>query len=106
VTPAKHETASMGIKAIVPSHERDVRIDFFRGIANWFIFLDHIPNNVVNWITVKNFGFSGAADLFIFVSGYAASIAYARMMHDASLSGQPACSNAQGSSTSPTWSCS
>jgi len=72
----------MGIKAIVPSHERDVRIDLFRGIANWFIFLDHIPNNVVNWITVKNFGFSGAADLFIFVSGYAASIAYARMMHE------------------------
>jgi hypothetical protein len=70
----------MGIKAIVPSHERDVRIDLFRGIANWFIFLDHIPNNVVDWITLRNFGFSGAADLFIFVSGYAASIAYARMM--------------------------
>ena len=70
----------MDIKAIVASHERDVRIDLFRGIANWFIFLDHIPNNVVNWLTVKNFGFSGAADLFIFVSGYTASIAYARMM--------------------------
>jgi hypothetical protein len=76
----KHETASMGINAIVPSHERDVRIDLFRGIANWFIFLDHIPNNVVAWISPRNFGFSGAADLFIFVSGYAASIAYARMM--------------------------
>jgi hypothetical protein len=70
----------MDIKAIVASHERDVRIDLFRGIANWFIFLDHIPNNVVSWITVKNFGFSGAADLFIFISGYAASIGYARMM--------------------------
>src|SRR5258706_12337754 len=82
MTPAKsqYETASMGIKAIVPSHERDVRVDLFRGIANWFIFLDHIPGNVVNWITVRNFGFSGAADLFIFVSGYAASIAYAGMM--------------------------
>lgn len=70
----------MGIKAIVPSHERDVRTDLFLGIANWFIFLDHIPGNVVNWITIRNFGFSGAADLFIFVSGYAASIAYAGMM--------------------------
>ena len=76
----KNETAVMDIKAIVASHGRDVRIDFFRGIANWFIFLDHIPNNVVSWITVKNFGFSGAADLFIFISGYAASIVYARMM--------------------------
>jgi hypothetical protein len=70
----------MDIKAIVASHERDVRIDLFRGIANWFIFVDHIPNNVVNWITVRNFGFSGVADLFIFISGYAASIVYARMM--------------------------
>jgi len=70
----------MDIKAILAAHGRDVRIDLFRGIANWFIFLDHIPNNVVNLITVRNFGFSGAADLFIFISGYAASIVYARMM--------------------------
>src|SRR3979409_2069536 len=70
----------MDIKAILAAHGRDVRIDLFRGIANWFIFLDHIPNNVVNLITVRNFGFSGAADLFLFISGYAASIVYARMM--------------------------
>jgi hypothetical protein len=70
----------MDIKAILASHGRDVRLDLFRGIANWCIFLDHIPNNIVNWITIRNFGFSGASDLFIFVSGYAASIVYARMM--------------------------
>ena len=52
----------------------------FLGIANWFIFLDHIPDNVVNWITVRNYGFSGAADLFVFISGYTAAIVYARMM--------------------------
>ena len=69
----------MDIKAIVAAHGRDARIDLFRGIANWFIFLDHIPDNVVNWITVRNFGFSGAADMFIFISGYAASIVYAKM---------------------------
>jgi hypothetical protein len=69
----------MDIKAIAAAHGRDLRIDLFRGIANWFIFLDHIPHNVVNWITLRNFGFSGAADLFIFIAGYAASIAYARM---------------------------
>ena len=70
----------MDIKAAVAAHGRDLRIDLFRGIANWFIFLDHIPNNIVNWITLRNYGFSGAADLFIFVTGYAASIVYARMM--------------------------
>jgi hypothetical protein len=69
----------MDIKAVVAAHKRDLRIDLFRGIANWFIFLDHIPHNFVNWITLRNFGFSGAADLFIFISGYAASIVYARM---------------------------
>ena len=69
----------MDIRAIVAAHGRDVRIDLFRGIANWFIFLDHIPNDVVNLITIRNYGFSGAADLFIFISGYAASIVYAKM---------------------------
>jgi hypothetical protein len=69
----------MDIKAIVAAHGRDARIDLFRGIANWFIFLDHIPNDVVNLITIRNYGFSGAADLFIFISGYAASIVYAKM---------------------------
>ena len=33
-------------------------------------FVDHIPNNVVNLLTLRNFGFSGAADLFVFVVGY------------------------------------
>ena len=69
----------MDIKAIVAAHGRDARIDLFRGIANWFIFLDHVPDNVVNWITIRNYGFSGAADMFIFISGYAAAIVYAKM---------------------------
>jgi hypothetical protein len=70
----------MDIKAILAAHGRDDRLDLFGGIANWFIFLDHIPNNFVNLITVRNFGFSGAADVFIFIAGYAASIVYARIM--------------------------
>src|SRR5450432_1603472 len=70
----------MDIKVVLAAHRRDVRLDLFLGIANWFIFLDHIPNNFVNWLTVRNFGFSGAADLFIFISGYTASISYARIM--------------------------
>jgi hypothetical protein len=70
----------MNIKAIVAANGRDVRLDLFLGIANWSIFLDHIPNNVVNWITIRNYGFSGAADLFIFISGYAAAVVYGQMM--------------------------
>lgn len=34
----------------------------------------------MNWITTRNYGFSDAADLFVFISGYTASFVYARMM--------------------------
>jgi hypothetical protein len=70
----------MKINATLPEKGRDLRLDLFRGIANWAIFLDHIPDNVVNWITTRNYGFSDAADLFVFISGYTASFVYARMM--------------------------
>jgi hypothetical protein len=70
----------MKINAVLPEKGRDLRLDLFRGIANWAIFLDHIPDNVVNWITTRNWGFSDAADLFVFISGYTASFVYARMM--------------------------
>ena len=59
---------------------RDLRLDLFRGLANWAIFLDHIPNNVVAWITMKNYGFSDAADLFVFISGYTVALVYSRTM--------------------------
>jgi len=72
--------AFLNITATLPEKGRDLRLDLFRGIANWAIFLDHIPDNVVNWITTRNYGFSDAADLFVFISGYTASFVYARMM--------------------------
>lgn len=70
----------MKINAILPEKGRDLRLDLFRGVANWAIYLDHIPDNIVNWITTRNYGFSDAADLFVFISGYTASFVYARMM--------------------------
>jgi hypothetical protein len=72
--------AFLNINATLPEKGRDLRLDLFRGIANWAIFLDHIPDNIVNWITTRNYGFSDAADLFVFISGYTASFVYARMM--------------------------
>ena len=70
----------MSVSAIVSSKGRDLRLDFFRGLANWAIFLDHIPNNAVAWLTSRNYGFSDAADLFVFISGYTAAFVYARRM--------------------------
>jgi hypothetical protein len=74
--------AFLNVSATLPEKGRDLRLDLFRGVANWAIFLDHIPDNVVNWITTRNYGFSDAADLFVFISGYTASFVYARMMLD------------------------
>lgn len=59
---------------------RDLRLDLFRGLANWAIFLDHIPNNTVAWLTIRNYGFSDAADIFVFISGYTAAFVYSRRM--------------------------
>jgi hypothetical protein len=70
----------MKILATLPTKGRDLRLDLFRGVANWGIFLDHIPNNIVSWVTTRNYGFSDAADLFIFISGYTVAFVFARMM--------------------------
>jgi hypothetical protein len=64
----------------LPPKGRDLRLDLIRGIANWQIFINHIPNNIFNWVTTENYGFSDAADLFIFISGYTACFVYARIM--------------------------
>jgi len=69
---------NLSTKANLAGYSRDLRLDLVRGIANWSIFLDHIPHNVVSLLTVRNFGFSGAADLFIFVAGYAAAMLYGK----------------------------
>ena len=60
----------MTIRTTLPPRGRDYRLDLLRGFANWAIYLDHIPNNAVNWVTQRNYGFSDAADLFVFISGY------------------------------------
>jgi len=56
--------------------ERDLRLDLFRGIGLWMIFLDHVPDDVVSWLTLRNYGFSDAAELFVFISGYLAGYIY------------------------------
>jgi hypothetical protein len=59
---------------------RDLRLDLFRGLALWLIFLDHIPSNMVAWVTLRNYGFSDATEIFVFISGYTAAFVYGREM--------------------------
>jgi hypothetical protein len=70
----------MQVRANLPLAGRDLRLDLFRGLANWAIFLDHIPHEVLNSITTRNYGFSDAADLFVFISGYTAACVFGRIM--------------------------
>src|SRR6476646_9187165 len=63
--------------ALLAPVERDLRLDLFRGIGLWMIFLDHIPHDVVSWLTLRNYGFSDAAEFFVFISGYLVGFIYA-----------------------------
>lgn len=55
---------------------RDPRLDFFRGLALVMIFINHVPGNPLEMFTNRNFGFSDAAEGFVFMSGMAAGMAY------------------------------
>jgi hypothetical protein len=60
--------------------ERELRLDLFRGLALWLIFIDHLPPNILTWFTLRNYGFSDATEIFIFISGYTAAFVYGRAM--------------------------
>ena len=60
--------------------ERDLRLDFFRGLALFSIFVDHIPDNVLAQFTLQSVMFADAAEVFILISGYTAGMVYWRAM--------------------------
>src|SRR5690349_9417176 len=63
--------------------DRELRLDLFRGFALWLIFVDHLPPNFLTWFTIRNYGFSDATEIFIFISGYTAAFVYGRAMLEA-----------------------
>src|ERR1700730_17930580 len=64
----------------LPAGERELRIDLFRGLALWLIFIDHVSPDLLTWFTIRSYGFSDAAEIFIFISGYTAAFVYGRVM--------------------------
>jgi hypothetical protein len=68
------------MKAEIAARDGDLRLCLLLGIAAWFLFVDHVPHNAVSMLTLRNFGFSGATDVFVFVGGYTAAILYGKMM--------------------------
>ncbi|MCJ2136413.1 OpgC domain-containing protein [Methylobacterium sp. J-026] len=69
--PAGHPVAVRPAKPL-----RDARVDVLRGLALLTIFVDHIPQNAPALLTVHNFGFSDAAELFVLLAGYSSMMAY------------------------------
>jgi hypothetical protein len=61
---------------------RELRLDLFRGLALWLIFIDHVSPDVLSWFTIRSYGFSDAAEIFIFISGYTAAFVYGRAMFE------------------------
>jgi hypothetical protein len=55
---------------------RDLRLDFFRGLAMFIILIAHTPGNFLTlWIPAR-WGFSDATEIFVFCSGMASAIAF------------------------------
>src|SRR5690606_38999018 len=81
-SPACRQSRACVRELSVPVHpsRRDLRLDFFRGLALWFIFIDHVPSSAIGRLTFRNFGFSDATEIFVFISGYTAAIVYGRLL--------------------------
>ncbi|MEJ1935366.1 OpgC domain-containing protein, partial [Nostoc sp. NIES-2111] len=57
---------------------RNVVVDFWRGFALVSIFVNHVPGNLLEPYTHKNYGLSDASELFVLLAGVAVSLAYGR----------------------------
>src|SRR6201993_75481 len=77
--PATAAAAAPAI-SVPASGERELRLDLFRGFALWLVFIDPLPQNLLTWLTIRNYGFSDATEIFIFISGYTAAFVYGRAM--------------------------
>ena len=55
---------------------RDLRIDFFRGVSLWWIFTDHVPADALGVLSIRNFALCDATEVFVLLAGYAGGLAY------------------------------
>jgi hypothetical protein len=60
---------------------RDLRVDFFRGLALWWIYTDHIPGDVLGDYSLRNFAMCDATEVFVLLAGFGAGIAYGSVMN-------------------------
>ncbi|WP_343559357.1 OpgC family protein [Kiloniella sp. b19] len=70
-------TSAPAAQSAAGRRPRDPRLDIFRGLSMFIIFIAHLPGNSWTlWIPAR-FGFSDATETFVFCSGMASSFAFA-----------------------------
>ena len=57
---------------------RDPRVDVLRGASLIMILVDHMAPDWLNLITLHNFGFADAAEVFVLLAGFSSMAAYGR----------------------------
>lgn len=65
-----------GAKPAPVKSRRDPRLDVLRGLALIIIFIDHVPQNLYSFYTMRMYGFADAAEAFVLISGISAGLAY------------------------------
>jgi hypothetical protein len=79
--------AAVSTAGLKSGGERDLRLDFWRGIALFVIFIDHIPDNPLGSWTLRNFAFCDAAEVFVLISGISSYLAYASKLERGGMAG-------------------
>ncbi len=76
--PAMAHSHTQNAQAAPVASTRDIRLDFFRGLAMFIILAAHTPRNFFSsWIPAR-WGFSDATEIFVFCSGMASAIAFGK----------------------------
>ena len=68
------------MQLIRSNRNRDLRVDFFRGLALWWIYTDHIPGDVLGDYSLRNFAMCDATEVFVLLAGFGAGLAYGSEM--------------------------
>ena len=59
--------------------QRLVELDFFRGLVLLVILVDHIGGSMISRVTLHAFALNDAAEVFVFLGGFATATAYVSM---------------------------
>lgn len=80
-TREREQQAVLNLPRPPHTNTRDLRLDLLRGLALYMILFDHVTGDPLSRFTYHMFGFSDAAEIFIFVSGVTCGMVYNRLLN-------------------------